>query len=211
MLFKSNEYINKHFGKNYFLYFITILFLMIGISAGSVTTKILDATQKKELISFMDSFFKVLNEDSINSIVLLKQSILNNIQTLILIWVLGVVVIGLPIIFGVIILRGFIIGFTVGFLFIEYGFKGFLFSIFSILPQNLFIIPGLIISSVISIGFSISVFKNKTKNNRRYSYMKSLIPYTFIMITTSLIFLIGSFVEAYITPVFMKIILGYMP
>jgi len=183
---------------------------MIGISAGAITIRVLNINQKQELISFLDSFFKILNQDYIDSGILLKHSILNNLQTLITMWLLGIIVIGIPIIMGVVILRGFVIGFTVGFLVSELGFKGFLFAILAILPQNLFIIPGIIIISVVSINFSIMILRNKLSKNNRYRFSKELINYTVTILILSSIIIIGSLVEAYITPVFMKLISGYV-
>lgn len=184
---------------------------MIGISGGAITIRILDAGQKKELIDFLDSFFRILNEGDINSFTLLKQSILNNFQTVAFIWFSGIIVIGMPVLLAILILRGFIIGFTVGFLIEAVGFKGFLFALFTILPQNIFVIPGLIIISVIGIRFSLVIIKNRFKNQvRRQTFINILTQYTLSITMISILILIGSFIEAYISPIFMRLISGYI-
>lgn len=183
---------------------------MIGISTGAITIKVLSLTQKKELISFLDSFFKILNENNISSVALLKQSLLNNLQTVLLIWFLGVIVIGIPIVMGVLVLRGFVVGFTVGFLIESFGFKGFIFAFCAVLPQNIFIIPCLLILSVISIKFSITILKNKFKKTVQYNFVNRLTKYTVSMAMVSIIIIIGSVVEAYITPIFMRLISVYL-
>ena len=58
-----------------------------------------------------------------------------------LIWILGLSVIGLPGILILDFLKGVLIGFTVGYLVGQYSWKGLLFALVSIAPQNLFIIP----------------------------------------------------------------------
>lgn len=171
---------------------------------------VLDYSQKHEMINFLDSFFKVLNQNNIDSFELLKQSLVNNIQTILLVWLLGITVIGLPIVVIIVILRGFIIGFTVGFLISELGFKGFIFSSLAILPQNIFIIPGIIIISAFSISFSLKIVKNKISKNLRYRFSADLIKYSLTVVSLSSILLIGSIIEAYITPLLMKLILGYV-
>ncbi|RKD34552.1 stage II sporulation protein M [Thermohalobacter berrensis] len=211
MIYRLKQLLYNHFKNRILLYFIVLICLMVGISAGAITIKVLDANQKKELISFLDSFFKILNEDNkINSYLLLKHSLTNNLQTILSIWLLGITIIGLPVLFAIVILRGFIIGFTVGFLTSEIGIKGILFVICAILPQNIFIIPGLVIISVISVNFSKLVISKKIKKARRYNLGKELIYHTLAIIAFSLLIIIGSLVEAYITPVFMKLILGYV-
>ncbi|MTI68309.1 MAG: stage II sporulation protein M [Firmicutes bacterium] len=206
----SNSIIRNHFHKNIFLYFIIVIFLIVGISAGAITTKVLNTSQKKEIINFMDSFFKILNEESINSGILFKHSIINNIKTVGLLWFLGIIIVGIPLVFIVVVLRGFIIGFTVGFLYVELGFKGFLFAILAILPQNLFLIPGIVIISVMSLSFSIRIIKNKFKRSLKFNYLSEIIRFSLSVILLFILMLLGSLVEAYITPVFMKLVLGYV-
>ncbi len=210
MYARLKAFFYEHFKNNFFLYFISILCLMIGICAGAITIKIIDEGQKKEILNFLDSFFKIINENDINSFELLKQSFVNNFQTIMLLWFLGIIVIGVPVILGILALRGFIIGFTVGFLFEGFGFKGFLFAVFAVLPQNFFVIPSLVIISVISTKFSIMIIKNKMRKNIRYNFFSAITSYTINIILISSLLVLGSFVEAYITPIFMKLISGYI-
>jgi stage II sporulation protein M len=207
---KIKEFVYKHINNNFLLYFLLVLFLMIGISAGAITVSVIDNSQKQEMISFLNSFFKILNQNNVDSFILLKHSLLNNVQTLFFIWLLGIIVIGVPLVMGIVMLRGFIIGFTVGFLVNELGFKGFVFSILAILPQNIFVIPGIIIISAISISFSLKTIKNKINRKNRYNFTAELIRYSLITVSLSILLILGSLIEAYITPVFMKLILGYV-
>jgi len=158
----------------------------------------------------MNSFFKVLSQEKIDSFILLKHSLVNNFQTIILIWILGITVIGLPIVIFIVILRGFIVGFTVGFLINELGFKGFAFSMLAILPQNIFVIPGVIALAVFSINFSLKILTSRRKRNVGFSFISELTSYSFSTAVISILIIAGSLVEAYITPIFMKLIIGYV-
>src|SRR5690554_691876 len=115
-------------------YFLVTLFFMIGISSGAFTTKSLSNAENRELITYFESFFKIIDFNTIDRFELLKQSLFNNLQTGILIWILGITVVGIPLILLIIAIRGFIIGFTVGFLLKQMGIKGLVFSLFSLLP-----------------------------------------------------------------------------
>ena len=183
---------------------------MVGISSGAFTVKALSDQHKGELIRYMQSFFQVLNQKSFNEFSVLKQSLVNNLQTGILTWILGVTIIGIPLILLIIVIRGFIIGFTVGFLIEQMGLKGFLFSIFAILPQNLFILPGIIVIAVIAISFSVMIIKNKLNKNYQVDMVKQFMLYSTIITMVFLVILMGSIVEAYITPIFMRFISHYM-
>lgn len=196
----------KHFKDNLFIYILLSLVFMVGISSGAITINMIDVEQKKELVGFLESFIKVINEDNIDNIMLIKQSFKNNLQTFIFLWFLGIVVVGIPLVIGLVFLRGFIIGFTVGLVVKEMAFKGFIFSVFSVLPQNIIFIPWIIISSAFTLIFSIRFIKSKVNKNAKTNYIHEAMIYTLIMSGLFLISLTGTIIEAYVTPVFMKIL-----
>lgn len=183
---------------------------MVGISSGAFTVKALSDQHKGELISYMESFFQILSQKSFDAFSVLKQSLINNLQTGILTWILGVTIIGIPLILLIIVIRGFILGFTVGFLIEQMGLSGFFFSIFAILPQNLFIIPGIIIIAVIAISFSVMIIKSKLNKNYQIDMGRQFMLYSTVISMVFLVILIGSIVEAYATPIFMRFVSQYM-
>lgn len=187
-----------------------MMFFIIGISSGAFTLKALGEQHKRELISYMQGFFQILSQRSINEFLVLKQSIINNLQTGILIWILGVTIIGIPFILLIVAIRGFIIGFTVGFLIEQMGLMGFSFSILAILPQNLFIVPGILIIAVIGISFSVMIIKSKLNRNYQVDIIRQFILYSTIIGSIFLLILIGSIIEAYITPIFMQLLSRYL-
>lgn len=194
----------KHFKDNLLIYILLSLVFMVGISSGAITINMIDVEQKKELVGFLESFIKVINEDNIDNIILVKQSFKNNLQTFIFLWFLGIVVVGIPLAIGLVFLRGFIIGFTVGLVVKEMAFKGFIFAIFSILPQNIIFIPWIIISSAFTLIFSIRFIKSKINKNAKTNYINDAMIYTLIMGGLFLVSLTGTLIEAYITPIFMR-------
>ncbi len=210
MFRKIREIVSRHIQDNLVIYFVVIMFLLIGISAGAFTVKALSDLQKQELIGYLRSFFQFISENTYDSFSILKQSLLNNIQTGVLIWLLGITIVGIPFILLLIALRGFIIGFTVGFLVEQMGVRGLFFALFSILPQNLLIIPCLVSIAVIGISFSLMLIKNKLAKSYKTDVMRQFVIYSTIIATTFSMILLGSMVEAYITPVFMKFVSTYM-
>lgn len=179
---------------------------MIGISSGAITINMIDADRKKEIIKFLESFFKLINENNVDNVILVKQSLKNNIQTFILLWFSGVSIIGIPLVVGLVLVRGFVIGFTVGFIVNELGVKGFVFSVFSILPQNIFFIPWIIISSAYSLSFAIKFIKGKFSKKNKVNFINEATKYTIAMSILFLISLVGTVIESYVTPIFMKLI-----
>lgn len=191
-------------------YFFVILFFMIGISSGAFMSKALTESENKDLIVYLKNFFSIVDSKDINNFSILKQSLLNNFQTGIIIWVLGVTVIGIPLILLLIALRGFIIGFTVGFFVKQMGMKGMIFSLVSILPQNILIVPSTIFVGVLGISFSIMIIKNMTRKNRKYNVVNQFFIYSTIMAIIHIMIAVGCLIEAYISPFFIKYISTYM-
>lgn len=186
------------------------ILLVIGIVVGAITIKVLKIEERNEIVGFFNSFFKLVNNDDLNSSLLLKESLKGNIKTILIIWLTGTIIIGIPVIPVIVLLRGFAIGSTVGFLVNEFGVKGFLFSIFALLPQNIFIVPGIISISSIGLSYSLNRVKgNKSRGINNYS-VSNFINYSGLIFLFCILILVGSLIEAYISPLFMKFIVGYI-
>ena len=134
---------------------------------------------------------------------------MDNMRQIAILWVLGVTIIGIPFIYILIGVRGFITGFTSGFI-IEYlGLKGVLFSAMTILPKELIIIPCLIALGVNGINFSMGIIKNKSnKDENKNSLKMNFFAYCFVTLTFSTLIFFGIFVESYIVPVFIRMTLS---
>ena len=198
--------IKKHIRLNIPIYFITQLFFTIGIVVGTYTIKALSYSQKVELMDYLEGFFQLFRTQEFNSIQLFLNSFFNNIKIFILFWILGLTLFGFPLILLLLGFKGFVLGFTLGFVIEELALKGVLFIVLSILPHNLFHIPGLLGIGIISMSFSIFIFKNKVKREKIYNKKGQVITYTITMLLISILLLMASLVEAYITPILMKLL-----
>lgn len=80
---------------------------------------------------------------------------------LLLLWLLGITVVGIPGVLALNFLKGALVGFSVGTLINQYAWKGVLFSLVSIAPQNIIAVPAMVITSAAAISFSLFVIKNR--------------------------------------------------
>lgn len=207
---RVQENILNHIKSNIGIYFLVLIFFAIGVAAGAFTVRAMDDVQKQSLIKYLQGFFQIFTSQKVNSMAVLSQSIKNNIQTVFVLWILGITVIGIPVTLLVIGIRGFIIGFTVGFLIDGLGMKGLLFTLLVILPQNLIIVPCLIGISVLSISFSLMMIKDRMARRWTNNYWQKFFSYFLLVIILLLISICGSLIEAYITPVFIKLMSSYL-
>ena len=96
--------------------------------------------------------------DSIDKGILLNNCLKQNIIVVILIWFIGCTIIGIPILFGIILYKGFCIGYTISAVIATTEFrKAISFIILSLLPQNIIIIPTILLITV----SGIKLYKNR--------------------------------------------------
>lgn len=184
-----------------------IMALVTGISAGAFTVNGLSAIQREELTNYIHGFLSLMDNQVIDSNELLRLAMLENAKIVLILWTLGVMIIGIPFIFAVIGIKGFIVGFSSGIIIKTLGFKGILFSLFALLPKEVLILPALIAIGVNGMNFSINIIKNKSiKHMFKENLKADFFAYCFVTLFFSLFIVLGTLVEAYITPVLIRII-----
>ncbi|MCR4430701.1 MAG: stage II sporulation protein M [Tepidanaerobacteraceae bacterium] len=199
----------NYFKKNLTLYVSITIFFIGGILGGSIAVNMMSDVQTQTVLNFINSFFANAKNIDVDSTAIFYLSISNNLKTAAMLCVLGLTIIGLPLILIIIFFRGFILGYTVGFFIRSMGIKGILFSVLSILPQNILIIP-----SIISIGVAAMVLSLTIVRSRLWHYSENFshlllgyFLYNFIFCT---ILVLAGLIEGYISPVFIRFITSYI-
>lgn len=197
---RIENYVKEHFS----LFIFSVVLFIMGVGFGSFIIHTLSATQKQEMISYLSQFFNDIEVyQQINAHVAFKQLLLENIKYLGLLWFLGLSIIGMPIIFVLIFMKGFVIGFTISFLVSGLQWKGFVFSLVSVFPQNLIIVPVYIIAGVVGTLFSLSLVRRQ-RTKRKDNSQPSFISYSMFMLVLGGFLIIAAGFEAYISPYLMK-------
>jgi len=192
----------RHFQNNFIVYFILVIFFVIGIIIGAILINRLSAEEKLKIANYFSWIFKYIGEKNYKSIDIFKLSLFSNVKIVLVIWIIGLIGLGILIIPIILCCKGVAIGFTVGFLVKEFGIKGFMFALSGLLPHYLIIIPGFL--AIGSVGLSYSMYRVKSKRNRIYS--KDIADYSILILLFFIIVIVGSFVEGFITPYFLNLI-----
>ena len=153
--------IGTHISQNRNTYFILLMAFVLGVSAGAFTVNGLSSIQREELTNYFQGFLQLLDIQKVDSSELLSISLMENIKLIAILWVLGVSIIGIPFIFLLLGVKGFITGFCSGFIINVIGFKGVLFTLFTLLPKEIIVVPCLIALGVNGINFSLKIIKSK--------------------------------------------------
>lgn len=190
--------------------FFVCLVFVLGIAVGALAVKTLSDSQKVELLGILKIFFNSLVQNGENSelnMVSLGTMLGNNSKIILLIWALGFTIIGVPFILFIIFTRGFIIGFSVGFLVNEYVLGGIIFAVVSILPHNFFAIPAILVTAIFAITFSSMLLRQKFAVRNVLIY-ESMV-YSVICFIMLMVILFSTLIENYISPVFMKMVASW--
>lgn len=189
--------------------FVSVLFIM-GVIFGALLVNALSLEQKKEMFQYLGSFLNSVDHgEPFDSAASFKQVFGMHLKWVLLIWILGLSVIGLPVILILDFLKGVLVGFTIGFLVSQWSWKGMLFALVTVAPQNLIIIPSLVLSSVLAIVFSIFMIRNRLIE-KKGSMSSMLMQYSIGILGFATLLLGASLFEAFISPLLMKWITPYM-
>lgn len=190
-------------------YALVALMLFLGIGFGIMATSVLQKDQRAELTLYLESYFNFVGKsDALQSASsgLLKDALnLNLLKTALPIVLASLSLIGVPLIAVVTFLRGFILGFGAAFLIKELQWKGGLVFLAGLVPQNIFLIPGLVILGGAAVLFSLSII-SIIGGAKRQSISRELQEFLGRSAVAILIILLGCFMEAYVTPGFLRLL-----
>lgn len=153
-------------------YFIIVIMFVVGIFLGVMLVN--QTEDKSEIEKYINTYIdQTKSLQNGNYFLELQKDIKNNIALVSLLWFAGTTIIGIPIVFGVILFRGFCLGYTIASCVFTLGrAKALMFIAITIMLQNIVFIPALIILGVSSIKLYKSIIKDKRKENIKISIIK---------------------------------------
>lgn len=205
MLKQLKDSITHHIKQNLVLYLAIIFTIITGLTSGSFTVGGIYENQRDSLDAYLKYSFIENGPQSINNTAIFLQSIWQHLQLVLLIWLSGLFVVGIPFIFLLIGIRSFFVGFTISFLISNYNFGGVLFSLACVLPQTLIFILCYLGIGIIALESSIDKYKTRRMNCSRKQNSKKLLPYTSNIFILFLGIILGSALEAFFIPLFFNL------
>ena len=158
-----------------------VILLLVGVMAGSIFTTVLNQEDKTLIIERLNLFLDNVSNNNIDYLNVLKSNVLTNIFYILTIWLLGISVIGLPIIIIMYFSKTFILGFTIGSILTTFKLKGILFSLIYVFPGNVISLLFYLLLTMYAMSFSFkliyAIFKKRTFDFRKVTnrYFKILL------------------------------------
>jgi len=189
------------------LYWFTIVLFTMGIIFGAVLVNSLPLSQKQELSGFLQYFFNSLSTQGIpETSAHFQEAFGHYAKTVGIMWVLGLSIIGLPMILLMLFLKGVVVGFTVGFLVNQLQWHGVTFAMLGVLPQNLLVVPALFIVGVSGISFSLRLIKTRLVS-KRDGIMPHFVGYTALVVCMLAVLTLAALFETFVSPKLMQLVL----
>lgn len=188
--------------RNWPVYVVVILFFACGVLFGILGVSRLQITEVNELITYLETFLEQINRLEVYSNTAVKSALYNNMAVMVAIYVLGLTVIGIPVMLALVFARGFVLGFAFTFLVKEKSTAGIILAAASILPQNLLYVPALIVGGAASLSFALLLIRRNFNSSVRI--WPGFIRYCWIMLLVTMVALGAGLVEAYFSPALLK-------
>ena len=204
--FITNFDLKNKISENLVLYIIVLVCLCTGIVLGIYAVKYMGSFERNDLTNYLSNFMVSVDKSDAKNLEVLIQTIKNNIPVIIIIWFLGLTMVGMPLILVMDLFKGFSVGFTISFLMKELGVQGIGISLLTVIPQNIIYIPCIILASVFSIEFSLNSLNKNNYKNSKDNLAVQILSYTSTFIAIIIFMCIGFLLEAFITPSIIKLI-----
>lgn len=190
-----------HIAKNKLLVkllFITVISILFGIFYMAIISK-----QNKESVEeSLKLFFQGINK--LNYQKAITNCLCSNIFYLVAVWLLGISIIGIPFIIFILMIKSFILGFSISSILYFYKLKGILIAFIYIIP----LVLNLLI--ILFLGYYAIIF---SKNLIRLLFLKKEVRFRNMMRRYSKIFLfclvmiiISGILEIYVVPSLLKLL-----
>lgn len=200
--------INNHIINHKKEYLIVIILFLIGLVIGIMFVNNLNETQYSEIDTYIKKIVNNLKViEKINYTDLLKESIITNLIVILVIWIASSTIIGIPIVYGNLIFRGFVLGYTLSSIISVLGIgNGTFFIISGLFLHNIIFIPVILATSVSGMKLYKSIVKNRERENVKIEFIRHTVFCT--VMATAL--LIASLIEVYISTNLSKFIVNYI-
>lgn len=198
-----NNYKKELSKKNNILILVSVVFIL-GLVFGSIYITILGSKEKTTILNEVNNYFLTTNYSFEDKIDIFKNTLISNLTYIGSMWILGLSVIGIPIVFIMTFFKSFILGFSVSSIFAKYGFKGIVGVLTFIFPSSIVIsIFTLFLATysiIISLKIANSAFTKKTINFKTFMGR-----YFFILVIGVLIAILCSLFDGFLNPYITKL------
>lgn len=188
------------------IYFVIIIIMSLGLIAGIVYALILNKSDHNLVTSSLNNFFDSIKNSDIDYNMAIINSLVSNICFVTFIFLLGISIIGIPLIILCLFIKAFIFGFSISSIIYTYHLKGILRAIAYVLPHQLITLLMALFLGFYALYFGIKLFKYLIRGkdiNLRTSMKRYIQVFLIVLITN----IVCSLIEVFLSPSLIKLVI----
>lgn len=203
---KLINYINKTIKEQKQIITFIIIIFLIGLLIGSLFINFVSKDDKALLINQINTFFNNVKDLSNNvfGVNAFKDTVFNNYIQLLIIYVLGISMVGVLLVIIIMFFKGFTLGVTLSSIILKYGIKGAIASLLYVFPAMILNILIYVFACFFAVYASILFLKALIKK-RELDFKKFLGKYLLSFIISIILMFISCFLEAFLMPLLLKL------
>ncbi len=182
-----------------------IFLIVLGIISGSIFLTVLNSSDKELVVSKITTFINNINTNNVNNLEAFKNVLIANFIYIILVWILGMSIIGIVCNIFLVYFRGFTVGFTISSFILAFRYKGILSSFIYMLPGGIISILLTLILGVYSFILTSYLFKTILLRDKSSGISRFLKKYVFILIICLFLAFLYSLADAFLVPSLTKL------
>ena len=183
------------------LYFLLII-STIGIITGALFMTVLSSSDKEIISNSLSDYITNIGSYKFDFKTFINNFIINILYATV-IWILGISIIGLPIVIIIIFFKSVLISFSISTFIINYKFKGLLYSIIYVLPHMLVYLVIYIYLGIYSIKLSSSIIKALI-GHKNINFKDSMKVYFKLYLLSFILIIFTTLYETFIMPLILK-------
>lgn len=181
-----------------------ILLFLCGISiiafvAGSLFLTIISKTDQAMVSEYIDSFMNNIYHNDLNYGLAIKNTLLSNCFFLLFVWLLGVSIVGIPIVIFMYFSKIFTLGFAISSFVLKYKAKGLIFSLVYIFPSHIINLLLYTLMTYYATKMSLRMIDSTIKG-KEINIKKLFIRYSKIFGVILIVLVLSGLYETYIIP-----------
>ncbi len=194
---KKMDKINITINKKMFIFLLALF--VIGIIVGSLFVTILKDSDKTLITESLNNFFTNVKTLNLKWKSTLITTLITQASYVIGIWILGISIIGLPLILIIYFSKAFILGFSIGSILLNYNVKGILLSIAYIFPHQIINFFIYTILAIYALSLSIKLF-DSLLHKKKLDFRPILNKYLFILMVSVVLCITSTLLEVFVMP-----------
>ncbi len=188
---------NIRINKNLFVFLLVIV--IVGITTGAIFTAIISSSDKELVVSYLNTFFDNIASGKLDYTSSFINALILTVGLAILIWLLGVSVIGFIVVIIILFLKAFVIGFSVGSIIATFKLKGVLMAFIYCFPHHVINILVFMLLSAFALIMSFRII-NSITSKKPIDFKHYMNRYLTVLVFSIIILIVTSFYEIYILP-----------